>query len=336
MVNGMSAIILPKPDRLSPLARRVLRARGQTAPPVKGSGFLGRVTLADLEGRAAPPPAPPAPSAAASAVSAAPSARAAPPLPAAVKPREPLTMLGSPVPPEEAAACGPDAEVRRMPPMRKTIAANMIESKRTSAHVNSFWEADMERIARHRDAAKDRFKERQGTSLTFLAYIARAVAWSLARHPYVNCSVSGTDIVFHKHVNLGIAVALDQGLIVPVIRRAEELNTTGLARAIADLAARARNRKLQPQDVQGGTFTITNIGSFGNSTGMPIINQPQTAILAAGAIRKQLVALNDSDVAIHHVLKMSLSFDHRVIDGSAADLFLGDVKKFLEGWNEGL
>jgi len=219
----------------------------------------------------------------------------------------------------------------KMSPMRKRIAEHMVLSKKTSAHVHSVFEVNFSRVAQARDARKAEF-ERAGAKLTYLSFIIKAAVDALHAIPIVNASVDGEAVVYHKDVNVGIAVALDWGLIVPVIKRADELNLLGLSRAVADLAARARSKHLKPEEVAGGTFTITNPGVFGALFGMPIINQPQVAILGIGNIEKRPVVIDDA-IAIRPMAYLSLGYDHRVIDGAVADEFMSHVKRTLENWD---
>ena len=214
----------------------------------------------------------------------------------------------------------------------------MVMSRRVSAHVASFFEIDFTRIAQLRAKAKQSYTER-GVSLTFLAFIAKACAENLRKHPIVNAAVSGDSTIYRADVNIGIAVALDWGLIVPVIKHADELSLIGIARAINDLGERARTKKLLPDDIQRGTFTITNPGGFGPFAGIPIINQPQVAILGVGAIEKRPKVVTGSDgtesIAIRTMGMLTMSYDHRVVDGADADKFLADVKKLLQEFPEG-
>ena len=220
--------------------------------------------------------------------------------------------------------------VEKMSPMRKRIAEHMVLSRRTSAHVHSVFEVNFTRVAQVRDARKAEF-ERAGTKLTYLSFIARAAIDALHAVPVVNASVDGDSIIYHREVNIGIAVALDWGLIVPVIKHADEKNLLGLSRSIADVANRARTKQLKPDDVQGGTFTITNPGVFGALFGMPIINQPQVAILGVGNVEKRPVVIDDA-IAIRQMAYLTLGYDHRIIDGAVADQFMSIVKRALENW----
>jgi 2-oxoglutarate dehydrogenase E2 component (dihydrolipoamide succinyltransferase) len=222
--------------------------------------------------------------------------------------------------------------------IRKITADHMVMSKRVSAHVASFFEVDFTRVAHLRATAKKDYTER-GVSLTFLAFIVKACAENLRKHPIVNAAVSGDSTIYRGEVNIGIAVALDWGLIVPVIKRADELSLGGIARAINDLGERARTKKLLPDDIQRGTFTITNPGGFGPFAGIPIINQPQVAILGVGAIEKRPKVVTADDgtdsIAIRTMGMLTMSYDHRVVDGADADKFLADVKKLLQEFPEG-
>jgi 2-oxoglutarate dehydrogenase E2 component (dihydrolipoamide succinyltransferase) len=229
---------------------------------------------------------------------------------------------------------GGNVSIEPMTPMRKKIAQRMVESKQTSAHVTTVFEVDYSGIAKLRNRVKARFEEQYGTKLTYLPFILRAAIAALKARPLVNASIVGDDIVFHKEVNLGIAVALDWGLIVPVIRRADDLSLVGLARAANDLASRARAKKLLPDEVAGGTFTVTNHGSFGSLFATPVINQPQVAIMGVGTIEKRAKVVEMPDgsdsLAIKTMGYVALTFDHRLIDGSEGDAFVNVVKTTLE------
>ena len=217
--------------------------------------------------------------------------------------------------------------------MRKSIAEHMMVSRRTSAHVATVFEADVSRIVTVRDAYKARYATEEGIKLTFTPFFMRAIIGGLKAFPVVNASIEGDEIVYKKDINIGVAVALDWGLIVPVIHNADEKSFLGLNRAVADLAERARGKKLLPNEVQGGTFTITNPGPYGGLFGVPIISQPQVAILGLGGIHKRPVVVNDA-IAIRSMVYLALSFDHRLIDGATADQFMAEVKKRLENWEE--
>ena len=217
--------------------------------------------------------------------------------------------------------------------MRTKIAEHMVMSQRTSAHVTTVHKIDMTKVARIRERNKAEVKERHGHSLTFLPFVTRAAVEALRAFPLVNASVDGNNIVYHNEINIGIAVALEGGLIVPVIRRADEMSVLGIQRAIVDLSTRARSRQLKPDEVHGGTFSITNFGSNGALFGTPVINQPQVAILGVGVVEKAPVVIDDA-IAIRSVALIGLTFDHRLIDGALADEFMLKLKSVLESWSE--
>ncbi len=313
---------------LSPLVRKMARENNVDLGKVKGTGAGGRVTKQDLESflsQAAPAaPATPAPSAAAPvAVTAAPTA------PAAAKAAEPAPTAFVPPP----ATPGAKTRIEPLSNMRIKIAEHMVASKRTSPHVTTVHRVDMTKVAKMRAKHKDDFASRYGISLTFLPFVTRATVEALRTYPLLNASIDGTNIIYHNEINVGIAVALENGLIVPVIRNADEKNVLGLQRSIVDLAARARSRQLKPDEIQGGTFSITNFGSFGSVFATPIINQPQVAILGVGAVEKVPVVIDDA-IAIRSQAFLALTFDHRLVDGALADQFTGKVKQVLENWSE--
>ncbi|MEJ2082031.1 MAG: dihydrolipoamide acetyltransferase family protein, partial [Acidobacteriota bacterium] len=223
-------------------------------------------------------------------------------------------------------------EVIEMTQMRKAIAEHMVRSKHTSAHTYTVAEVDMTRIVRFRESIKDSFQRENGFKLTFTPFILHATVRALKAHPLMNSSVEGDRILQWEYVNLGVAVAIETGLIVPVIKQADEKNLLGLARAANDLAVRAHNKKLVPDDVQGGTFTVTNPGVFGNIFGFPIINQPQVGILGVGAIKRRPVVIDDA-IAIRSIMYVSLSYDHRVVDGALAARFLQEIRGILEDYD---
>ena len=227
---------------------------------------------------------------------------------------------------------GAEDRVEKMSVMRKKIAEHMVLSRRTAAHVHSVFEVNLSRVSGIRESRKAAY-EAQGTKLTYLSFIVKAAAEALQAWPVINASTDGDQIVYHKDVNIGVAVALEWGLIVPVIRNADQLDLIGLSRAIADLAAKARAKQLKPEDVSSGTFTVTNPGAFGALFGMPIINQPQLAILDVGAIEKRPVVVDDTVMACPTAF-MALGFDHRIIDGAVGDQFMSRVKQTLENWDE--
>ena len=250
--------------------------------------------------------------------------------------------------PPSAAACTWGGQACRAAPlpgelvpmtkMRSIIARRMVESKHTSPHVHTIFKVDMTRIVRIREKEKSKYEQRNGVKLTYMPFITRAAIVALRKHPIVNGSVEGDAIRYNKNINIGIAVALEWGLIVPVIKQAEEKNFLGIARAIVDVAGRARGKKLAPDEISGGTFTLTNSGIFGEQFGLPIINQPQSAILGIGGMNKEAEVVTDADgndsIAIRSIQRFSLGFDHRIVDGADAGKFMSDFKAYLENWSE--
>jgi 2-oxoglutarate dehydrogenase E2 component (dihydrolipoamide succinyltransferase) len=239
----------------------------------------------------------------------------------------------APPPPPAAPAAAPHTRIEPLSAMRIKIAEHMVLSKRTSAHVTTIHRVDMTKVAKIRERSKAEFQAAYGFSLTYLPFLVRAAAAALRHFPLLNASLDGSNIIYHNEINIGIAVALENGLIVPVVRGADEKNVAGLQRAIVDLATRARSRQLKPDEVQGGTFSITNFGSYGSLVGTPIINQPQVAIMGVGTVEKTPVVIDDA-IAIRSICLLSLSFDHRLIDGALADQFMSKVKQVLEAWSE--
>jgi len=306
---------------LSPLVRKMARENNIDLSQVRGTGAGGRITKQDVEAHLAQKQVAPARAAAPPAQRPAPQAQAAPPA------KAPADY----VPP--AAPTPAKVRVEPMSAMRIKIAEHMVMSKRTSAHVTTIHKVDMTKVAKVRERLKADFQARYGLSLTYLPFVTSAAVEGLRAFPIVNASIEGTNILYHNEINIGIAVALENGLIVPVIRNADEKNVLGLQRAIADLAARARSRQLKPDEVQGGTFSITNFGSFGSIVATPVINQPQVAILGVGSVEKTPVVIDDA-IAIRSICYLSLTFDHRLIDGALADQFTGKVKAVLENWSE--
>ena len=299
--------------RSSPLVRKIAREHNVSLSQIAGTGLGGRITKQDimafLERQEA--------------------ARAAVPTPVRASAAKPASAPApAPIP----------GDLVPMTQMRKIIAQRMIESRRTSAHVHCMFEVDITRIVQLRNKTKASFEQRHGARLTFMPFFVRAAIIALQQFPIVNASVEAESIRYHRHVNVGIAVALDWGLIVPVLKSADELNFLGLQRGITDLGERARSKKLKPEEVEGSTFTITNPGQFGAVFGLPIINQPNTAILGVGGITKMPLVVTDEDgndsIAIRSVVHLTLGYDHRVIDGAVADQFMAFVKKTLEGWSE--
>ena len=303
--------------------RKIAKEHNVDIAQIHGTGIAGRVTKDDILGfidKGSGPAAGPAPDQAG---------------------RQPARQAGqaakaasvSGAPPVATVTFKPGANdhVEKMSVMRKRIAEHMVLSQKTSAHVHSVFEVNFGRIAKIREAKKAEF-ERAGAKLTYMSFIIKAAIDALRAVPIVNASVDGDNVVYHKDINVGIAVALDWGLIVPVIKKADEKNLLGLSRAVADLANRARSKQLKPDEVAGGTFTITNPGVFGALFGMPIINQPQVAILGVGNVEKRPVVVDDA-IAIRPMAYLTLGYDHRVIDGAVADEFMSIVKKSLENWD---
>jgi pyruvate dehydrogenase E2 component (dihydrolipoamide acetyltransferase) len=304
--------------RSSPLVRKIAREHDVNLAQVKGSGLGGRITkediLAFIEAQE----------------------KSGAGTPSASSP--PLARPGGEVPAPRPAPPSIPGDLVAMTNMRKIIAQRMIESRRTSAHVHCMFEVDLTRIVNLRNKLKSGFEQRNGARLTFMPFFVRAAIIALQQYPIVNASLEGDGIRYHRHVNVGIAVALDWGLIVPVLKNADELNFLGLQRGITDLGERARGKKLKPEEVEGSTFTITNPGQFGAVFGLPIINQPNAAILGIGGISKVPLVVTDSDgsdsIAIRSVVHLTLGYDHRLIDGAVADQFMAFLKKTLEGWGE--
>ncbi|HTV58678.1 MAG TPA: 2-oxoglutarate dehydrogenase, E2 component, dihydrolipoamide succinyltransferase [Verrucomicrobiae bacterium] len=313
--------------RSSPLVRKIAREHNIDLSQVPGTGAGGRVSKDDILAAVEGGPKAPAPSAA----PAAPPRAVPPPPPSGGS--QASALLESAVP-RERMYFG-QYEVQPMSVMRQKIAEHMVLSKRVSPHVYSVDEVDVTNIAALRAKSKAKFEEATGTKLTFMPFFVRAAVEGLRAFPTVNSSVDGTNIVLHKECNIGIAVALDWGLIVPVIKNAEEKNFLGIARAINDLAERARAKKLKPEEVQEGTFSITNPGVFGGLFGLPVISQPNVAILGLGAIEKRPVVVDDA-IAIRSMVYLTLSYDHRVVDGAAAHQFMGRIKHTLENWSESI
>ena len=317
--------------RSSPLVRRLAKEHEIDLTQVPGTGAGGRVAKRDIlgaiEGGTARAGAAP------SSAQAAGAARPSSPPPPATGATQAHAGFESAVP-REKMYFG-HYEVQPMSVMRQRIAEHMVLSKRVSAHVYSIDEADMTAIARLRAATKAKFEETAGTKLTFMPFFVRAAVEALRAFPTVNASVDGTNIILHRECNIGIAVALDWGLIVPVIKNAEEKNFLGLARTMNDLAERARTKKLKPEEVAEGTFSITNPGVFGGLMGLPVINQPNVAILGLGTIEKRPVVIDDA-IAIRSMVYLTLSYDHRVVDGAIAHQFMGKIKHTLENWTESI
>ncbi len=317
--------------RSSPLVRRMARENNVDLSQVSGTGLGGRISKTDIQsfiqqhgqggGRPQMVSAPPQQSRPAQQQQ-------------AQQPQQQAQTQPVPVPQIQTVP----GEVVPMTPMRKKIAERMVESKRTSAHVHSVFKVDMTRIARFREKNRKAWEARNGVKLTYLPFIAKALLHGIRVKPIMNSSVVGDGIQYHKNVNIGIAVALEWGLIVPVVKGAENLSFVGLQRAIVDLGERARTKKLKPDDVQSGTITITNPGIYGPQFGLPIILQPQVAILGMGGIFKEPVVVTDEDgndsIAVRHIIRLSVGYDHRIIDGADADQFMVAVREYLENFNE--
>jgi len=311
-------------ERSSPLVRKIAKEHNVDIAQIHGTGIAGRVTKDDILGFIGG-------SASAAPESSAASAKPATAAPAASAGPAGGSVSGAPPVAQVTFKPGANDHVEKMSVMRKRIAEHMVLSKKTSAHVHSVFEVNFGRIAKIREAKKTEF-ERSGAKLTYMSFIIKAAIDALRAVPIVNASVDGENIVYHRDINVGIAVALDWGLIVPVIKKADEKNLVGLSRAVADLANRARAKQLKPDEVAGGTFTITNPGVFGALFGMPIISQPQVAILGIGNVEKRPVVVDDA-IAIRPMAYLTLGYDHRVLDGAVADEFMSIVKKSLENWD---
>ncbi|MGH9390267.1 MAG: dihydrolipoamide acetyltransferase family protein, partial [Vicinamibacteria bacterium] len=303
------AVTSERGPRSSPLVRRIAREHEIDLLKLSGSGQGGRITKQDvlkhLESQRAPSSAP----------TSMPETTA--PAPASVAATTPQGRV----------------EIRPMSTIRKSIAEHMVLSRRTSAHVTTVFEADVSRIVQARESLKRSFEKEEGVKLTYTPFFIRAVTSALKSFPALNASIEGDRILYRKDYNIGVAVALEGGLIVPVVHHADEKSFLGLARTVSDLAERARGKKLKPEEVQGGPFTLTNPGPYGSLFGTPIINQPQVAILGVGGIHKRPVVVNDA-IAVRSMVYLALSFDHRLVDGALADQFMADVKRRLEGWDE--
>jgi 2-oxoglutarate dehydrogenase dihydrolipoamide succinyltransferase (E2 component) len=297
----------PRSQILSPLVRRLAEEHDLDLAQVEGTGTGGRITKKDVEAVIA-----------AGGTVAAPEAEAAPAAPAMA----------------QAAPTGAGEEIVPMTHIRKAIAQHMLGSLQTSARAWTMVEVNLENLVRLRERSKDSFQEKFGAKLTYLPFVVRATCDALLEYPTVNAELRGDDLVVRKFVNMGIAVSYDAGLIVPVIKGADSMNVPGLARAIADLAARARAHQLKPDEVQGSTFTITNPGPFGSLASLPIISQPNSGILSLDTVQKRPVVMDDA-IAIRHMVNISMSWDHRVLDGEVATRFLARIKQNLESWDFG-
>jgi len=324
----------PEPEdqsRSSPLVRKIAREHGISLSQIPGTGLGGRITKQDIlqfierqSSSAQPTPA---------------AARVGADAQACPERAERAERVRPAAPAAQAPATAPiPGDLVPMTQMRKLIAKHMIESRRTSAHVHCMYEVDLTRVVNLRAKLKAGFEERHGVRLTFMPFFVRAAIMAIQQWPIVNANIEGDNIRYHRNINMGIAVALDWGLIVPVLKNAGDLNFLGLQRGVTDLGERARSKKLKPEDVEGSTFTITNPGQFGAVFGLPIINQPNSAIMGVGGITKQPLVVTDADsndsIAIRSVVHLTLGYDHRLIDGAIADQFMAQVKKNLETWSE--
>jgi pyruvate dehydrogenase E2 component (dihydrolipoamide acetyltransferase) len=305
--------------RSSPLVRKIAREHGISLSQISGTGLGGRITKQDIT----------------SFIESQSSSNATP---AAAPASAPSTSAPANAAPRPAAPAPYPGDLVPLTNMRKIISQRMIESRRTSAHVHCMYEVDFTRIVNLRAKHKAGFEQRHGARLTFMPFFVRAAVIALQQWPIINASLEGDNIRYHRHINMGIAVALDWGLIVPVLKNSGDLNFLGLQRGITDLGERARTKKLKPDDVEGSTFTVTNPGQFGAVFGLPIINQPNSAIMGVGGITKQPMVITDKDgtdsIAIRSVVHLTLGYDHRLIDGAVADQFMALVKKNLETWSE--
>jgi pyruvate dehydrogenase E2 component (dihydrolipoamide acetyltransferase) len=315
--------------RSSPLVRKLAKEHNVDLASMEGSGAGGRISKKDILAAVSPGAARPA----------APAVPAPSEVPPPASPAPPPATGGAVAHPALENAVPRERiyfgnyEAQPMSVMRQRIAEHMVASKHVSPHVYSIDEADMTRIAKIRERSKAAFEAKYSTKLTFMPFFVRACVEALRAFPTVNASADGATVVLHREINVGIAVALDWGLIVPVLKNAEEKNFLGLARGMSDLAERARAKKLKPEEVQESTFSITNPGVYGGLMGLPVINQPNVAILGIGAIQKRPMVVDDA-IAIRSMVYLTLSYDHRVVDGAIAHQFVGKVKGYLEGWAE--
>jgi pyruvate dehydrogenase E2 component (dihydrolipoamide acetyltransferase) len=311
-----------EPLRSSPLVRKIASENNVDLTTVAGTGASGRITKQDILGH----------------LEAGPTATPADAAPVQAPAQQIASAPAAAAPAKTAAPQPTPGELVPLSKMRSIIARRMVESKATSPHVHTVFKVDMTRIVKLREKEKNKYEQRNGVKLTYMPFITRAAVQALRKHSIVNASMQGDAILYNKNINIGIAVALDWGLIVPVIKQTEEKSFLGIARAIVDVADRARSKKLAPDEVAGGTFTLTNSGIFGEQFGTPIIAQPQSAILGIGGMNKEAVVLTDKDgqdtIAIRTIQRFTLGFDHRTIDGADAGKFMSDFKSYLENWSE--
>jgi 2-oxoglutarate dehydrogenase E2 component (dihydrolipoamide succinyltransferase) len=317
--------------RSSPLVRKLAKEHNVDLAEVEGSGAGGRVSKRDILAAVGSGSSRPAATPAATPSASAPAVSTTPPPPPGPGGAVVHPALENAVPRERIYFGNYEAQPMSM--MRQRIAEHMVASKHVSPHVYSIDEADMSKIAKIRERSKAAFETKYGTKLTFMPFFVRACVEALRAYPTVNASADGATVVLHREINVAIAVALEWGLIVPVLKNAEEKNFLGLARGINDLAERARAKKLKPDEVQEGTFSITNPGVYGGLMGLPVINQPNVAILGIGAIQKRPMVIDDA-IAVRSMVYLTLSYDHRVVDGAIAHQFVGKVKSYLESWSE--
>ena len=329
--SGISSSPTGERIHSSPLVRRMAKEHGIDLSTVAGTGAGGRISKQDIETVIAAGGVPATTPSAYSAPAPAAISRPAPPPAPGVSGGGVRVALETAVP-REKIYFG-NYEVQPMSTMRQRIAEHMVASKRVSAHVYSVDEIDMSKVASLRAKSKDEFEKRYETKLTFMPFFVKAAVAGLRAYPTLNASLDGTNVILHKEINVGIAVALDWGLLVPVVKNADEKNILGIQRNMNDLAERARSKKLKPEEVQESTFSITNPGVFGGLFGLPVISQPNVGILGLGAIEKRPVVINDS-IAIRSMCYVTLSYDHRVVDGAVAHQFLHKVKETLENWSE--
>ncbi len=325
-IDAASTVIMAAPStsssenrthqKSSPLVRKIASEHGVDISTLQGTGLSGRVTKNDILAHLSQPPA------------TQPVATAPAPQPVVATP-----VFTSAVPDAYRAKVLEGDKVEDLSPMRVKIAEHMVASKHISPHVATVWDVDFTHVASLRAKHKKTWEERHNVNLTFTAFIMKATIDALKAFPTLNASMDGNKAIYHRDINLGMAVALDWGLLVPVIHQAGELNTLGLARRMNDLATRARSKKLKPEEVQNGTFTITNPGIFGPQFGLPVINQPQVGILGVGTVEKRVAVVNDM-IAIRTKAYLSMSFDHRLVDGAVADQFMARVKKGIEEFSE--
>ncbi len=342
---------LGETPRSSPLVRKIASENNVDLHQLSGTGAAGRITKQDILGHLENPSAKPAGQPTTPGIAAA--AQAAQQSPAqtathvaagsgsAAIQASVSAVQSAPATTAPAKAAGGVQQLGELVPMtkmRSIIAQRMVESKRTSPHVHTVFKVDMTRIVKLREKEKNKYEQRNGVKLTYMPFITRAAVYALRKHPVVNAAIQGDAIFYNRNINIGIAVALDWGLIVPVVKQCEEKNFLGVARSIVDLAERARSKKLAPDEVSGGTFTLTNAGIFGEQFGTPIINQPQAAILGIGGLNKEPLVLTDADgqdtIAIRSIQRFTLGFDHRIVDGADAGKFMTDFKNYLQDWNE--